>query len=255
MQTGTGIMQALRQRAYMSDYTVLRMFRSAHHRTILIVAQVPRLDGRGQRLSEEMRDPAMNQWKGVKAFRPWMSVRGAVIPLALGLMLAGPAAMPASANNGPLPECNPGVVVTPDADGDGITDDIELQYGTDPNVADMDGDGLTDYDELVCGTSSAGAADTDGDGAPDGAEIDFGSDPLDVSDFPYAQAGPEPDEVSASEAPATADDDVATVTSLPSTGAGSAAPSSSSMLESLSAILTGAGAALGSVVLRRRSIG
>ena len=40
--------------------------------------------------------------------------------------------------------------VYPDADGDGLTDDEEVNtYGTDPNKADTDNDGLSDYAEVV----------------------------------------------------------------------------------------------------------
>jgi thrombospondin type 3 repeat protein len=38
---------------------------------------------------------------------------------------------------------------TADTDGDGLTDDLELLYGTSPVLADTDGDGISDYDEIV----------------------------------------------------------------------------------------------------------
>ena len=53
-----------------------------------------------------------------------------------------------------------------DTDGDGVTDVIEEQLGTDPNNADSDGDGIPDSQE-----------DSDGDGIPDFVEIEMGSDP------------------------------------------------------------------------------
>jgi Spy/CpxP family protein refolding chaperone len=39
-----------------------------------------------------------------------------------------------------------------DTDGDGLTDEEEATYGTDPFVADTDGDGVSDGDEVAAGT-------------------------------------------------------------------------------------------------------
>jgi len=66
----------------------------------------------------------------------------------------------------------------PDHDGDGISDDAERDFGTDPKEADSDGDGLSDPDELeVFGTDPADA-DTDNDALTDGTEVATGTDPL-----------------------------------------------------------------------------
>lgn len=35
-----------------------------------------------------------------------------------------------------------------DADGDGLRDEDELRYNTDPHKADTDGDGLNDWEEI-----------------------------------------------------------------------------------------------------------
>jgi hypothetical protein len=64
-----------------------------------------------------------------------------------------------------------------DSDGDGISDDEEIQNGTDPNNADTDGDGLNDAEEILTNTDPT-TADTDGDGLSDGEEIiGTGTDP------------------------------------------------------------------------------
>ena len=85
----------------------------------------------------------------------------------------------------------------PDADGDGLTNDQEIAFGTNPLSRDTDADGLSDYREVGYdgdvstydpydpvtnpdGTdTNATNPDTDGDGVSDGDEVTFGSDPLD----------------------------------------------------------------------------
>lgn len=86
-----------------------------------------------------------------------MSIRLAAASLLLGLSLA----------------CAPA-----DTDGDGITDDEELEHGLDPESADTDGDGISDPDELG-GTTDPLVPDTDADGLLDGEELDAGTDPND----------------------------------------------------------------------------
>ncbi len=74
----------------------------------------------------------------------------------------------------------------PDTDGDGYSDFIELNSGYSPlNPApvkladnDYDHDGLSDKLELAFGSNLA-VSDTDGDGYTDGAEIAAGYNPLD----------------------------------------------------------------------------
>ena len=65
-----------------------------------------------------------------------------------------------------------------DADEDGLSDDEEMNVGTDPTNSDTDGDGLVDGEEWIdLGTDPANP-DTDGDGLGDGEEwIDLGTDP------------------------------------------------------------------------------
>ncbi|HAV61308.1 MAG TPA: hypothetical protein DCY13_02970, partial [Verrucomicrobiales bacterium] len=66
------------------------------------------------------------------------------------------------------------LVISTDADGDGLSDDDEAELGTDPNVADTDGDGLADGEEMVSGGNPL-RADTDGDGLLDGVEFALGT--------------------------------------------------------------------------------
>lgn len=66
----------------------------------------------------------------------------------------------------------------PDADGDGLSNAEELQYGTDPLAADSDSDGLDDLIELAVYGTNPLNPDTDGDGVSDGAEVAAGTDPL-----------------------------------------------------------------------------
>ena len=49
-----------------------------------------------------------------------------------------------------------------DTDGDGLSDQYEVESGSDPALMDTDRDGLTDYQEAQLGTNPA--ADSDGDG-------------------------------------------------------------------------------------------
>lgn len=77
-----------------------------------------------------------------------------------------------------------------DTDGDGIPDDIEDFFGTDPNKSDTDGDGLDDMYELETSETDFTKTETDGngitddkedfdkDGLLDGDEIKIGLDPL-----------------------------------------------------------------------------
>jgi hypothetical protein len=63
-----------------------------------------------------------------------------------------------------------------DQDGDGLTDDFEKLFGTDPTKGDSDGDGLTDAYETSVSHTDPLAADTDRDGLNDAAEVAAGSD-------------------------------------------------------------------------------
>lgn len=70
------------------------------------------------------------------------------------------------------------VVTQPqDTDRDGLTDEDETLYGTDPQQVDTDADGLTDRDEVRVFSTDPNNTDTDGDTYIDGQEVRGGYDP------------------------------------------------------------------------------
>jgi len=73
---------------------------------------------------------------------------------------------------GPIPQPS-GIM---DQDGDGLTDDFEKLFGTDPTKGDTDADGVTDAYETSVSHTDPLSADTDRDGVSDGAEVAAGSD-------------------------------------------------------------------------------
>lgn len=72
----------------------------------------------------------------------------------------------------------PTVIVSTDADQDGLTNDQELQLGTNVNNADSDQDGLSDGDEVNVYKTDPKKADTDEDRYDDGQEVRAGYNPL-----------------------------------------------------------------------------
>jgi len=88
-----------------------------------------------------------------------------------------------------------------DSDGDGLSDNIELKYYTDPFNRDTDNDYFTDFEELLQGTNPLGDTDDDrdGDGLAYSLEIKFGSNPNvadtngdGVSDYDRVMEGKDP---------------------------------------------------------------
>jgi len=71
----------------------------------------------------------------------------------------------------------PAPPIAVDTDSDGLTDEEESTYGTDPTKVDTDGDGLYDRDEVKIFKTDPNNADTDGDGFSDADEIRAGYDP------------------------------------------------------------------------------
>ena len=68
---------------------------------------------------------------------------------------------------------------TGDADGDGLTNQKEVEEGYNLSNADMDGDGLNDGPEVNRYDSNQQNADSDDDGVRDGVEIQRDTDPTD----------------------------------------------------------------------------
>ncbi|MBN2115232.1 MAG: PD40 domain-containing protein [Anaerolineales bacterium] len=66
-----------------------------------------------------------------------------------------------------------------DSDGDGLTNNEEIDLGTDPFAADTDGDGLLDGEEVKTYGTNPLLPDTDADGLQDGEEVHrYMTDPL-----------------------------------------------------------------------------
>ena len=71
-----------------------------------------------------------------------------------------------------------------DDDNDGLSDEDEATYGTDPLLQDTDGDTLNDGDEVHVHGTNPTLPDTDSDFIDDGDEIMNASDPLDPLSWP-----------------------------------------------------------------------
>lgn len=60
-----------------------------------------------------------------------------------------------------------------DGDRDGLSDEVELAIGSDPDAFDSDGDTIPDGFELYGTLTRPELADSDGDGTPDNVELDI----------------------------------------------------------------------------------
>ncbi len=72
-----------------------------------------------------------------------------------------------------------------DLDNDNLSNLLEFQRRTDPNVMDTDGDTINDGDEVTIHGTDPVLADTDADGMADGFELLYGFDPLNELDGGY----------------------------------------------------------------------
>ncbi|GAB5465237.1 MAG: hypothetical protein Kapaf2KO_06730 [Candidatus Kapaibacteriales bacterium] len=72
--------------------------------------------------------------------------------------------------------------LSPDSDGDGLSDLEEAELKTDPNNPDSDGDGLLDGEEVKKYKTNPNDMDTDNGGISDGIEVRNNADPLDYAD-------------------------------------------------------------------------
>jgi hypothetical protein len=69
-------------------------------------------------------------------------------------------------------------VAATDKDFDGLTDEEEGRYNTNPEDSDSDGDGLGDKEEILVYKTNPLDKDTDKDGYADGYEVRRGFSPL-----------------------------------------------------------------------------
>jgi len=74
-------------------------------------------------------------------------------------------------------QVQPTVTQPIDSDQDGLTDEEEESFGSNPNSPDTDEDGLTDREEIKVYNTDPLKADTDGDGYADGQEVKGGFNP------------------------------------------------------------------------------
>lgn len=69
-----------------------------------------------------------------------------------------------------------------DSDSDGLSDERELELGTNPGLSDTDNDGLSDLEEIDVYQTNPALKDTDADGYEDGLEVKNGYDPAKPGD-------------------------------------------------------------------------
>lgn len=110
---------------------------------------------------------------------PTRTPTSTVTPLPTMTPTEEPTEAPATETPTDEPTKEPTATETPlvDSDGDGLTDDQELQLGTNPNQADSDDDGVSDGDEVNVYGSNPLSRDSDGDGLTDGEEVRLKTDP------------------------------------------------------------------------------
>jgi len=87
---------------------------------------------------------------------------------------------PTEADDRPTPQ----TVGFADLDGDGISNEEERAFGSDPQRVDSDFDGLSDFQEIRQYLTSPILVDSDGDNAWDGEEVAAGTDPMDAQNHP-----------------------------------------------------------------------
>lgn len=81
-------------------------------------------------------------------------------------------------DEGERSRCNElAVSVEVDADGDGLNEEQESNYGSSDQNVDTDSDGLTDVQEIKKYKTDPANPDTDGDSYPDGSEVENGYNP------------------------------------------------------------------------------
>jgi hypothetical protein len=118
--------------------------------------------------------PPTNPLSSTPSLRPWASSQPNNAGNADGMLMRSDylwEMAPMTSAYGYIFEFKTSSPLLVDTDTDGLTDEEELQLGTNPNDDDTDGDGLEDYDELFAHRTDPLLADTDGDGLTDFEEI------------------------------------------------------------------------------------
>lgn len=139
-----------------------------------------------------------------------------------------------AAGAGPAGAGQTGATGVLDSDGDGLSDLLEQQLGTNVLAADTDGDGLSDSLEVTLGTDAT-QLDTDGDGFSDAGEVRYGMNPL-VVDSGYGIPVPPPAAPPPEPMPAPVEEAIA-----PAAGAGTSASSADAVQTMLDAAMAQVG--------------
>lgn len=107
----------------------------------------------------------------------WQASSSTVTPVQPTGQTQTPGVTPTPTQTPTTPVVTQPTTIPRDTDRDGLSDEDEAQYGTNPTLVDSDADGLTDRDEVSVFKTNPLLRDTDGDTFSDGDEVRNGYDP------------------------------------------------------------------------------